>query len=429
MHSTLRRIAIIFFVAAFALAAHADLKLTTRNTMMGNTTEGTTYVKGQRQRTEMQFGPMHQVTITQCDKRQIVTVSDACRTYMVAPMDPADLDDAAASTPPPPPPSSSGTPRKGGTLTINSNSTNTGETKMMFGYRARHIKSSMAMTSSPDACNATNMKMESDGWYADFTAQGMSCSSPARPGGGAMGRIRPDCQDRIRYTGSGMRRLGHPMDVTTTMTDDKGNTYTMRTETIDLSKETLDPTLFDVPSGYKQVDDYQGLMCSAAYSGAGAPPRSTAPEPRLSQRRSGGRGPLCVAPIENKTSTSVDTEAWRDTLLSELETLRVESVKIEGEHQFEIEDDAVAKGCRVVLYSDVTDLKQPSGTRRFGKAIGAGNSANFQSGIHIELMPLDEFTPWLDKNVTGVGPSLDQSGENTLQTEAQEVAVELSKPH
>jgi hypothetical protein len=421
MPSLSRCIALVFVLAAFSAAAYADLKLTTRNTMGGNSTEGTTFVKGTRQRTEMQFGAMQQVIITQCDKRQIVTVSDACRTYMVAPMDP---DDDAGTSAPPPPSSSSGTTRKGGTLTINNNSTNTGETKQMFGYRARHIKTSMSMTSSPDACNPTNMKIESDGWYADFSGAGMSCASPSRPGAGNMGRIRPDCQDRIRYTGTGMRRLGYPMDVTTTMTDDRGNAYTSRTETIELSRETLDPALFDVPSGYRQVNDYQGLMCQAAMTGA--PARS---EPRLNQRRRGGRGPLCVAPIENRTTTSVEDEEWRDTLIAELQALRVESVKLDARHPFDLEDEARAKGCRVVLYSDITELKSPSSGRRLGRAVGAGNSANYQSGIHVELIPLDDFEPWLDKPVTGLGPTLDDAGENTLRLEAQEVATELSKPH
>lgn len=424
MSSLFRRLILVAAVTALVATAYADLKLTTRNTMGGNSTEGTTYVKGTRQRSEMQFGPMTQVTITQCDKRQVITISDACRTYMVAPMDPED--DGTPSAPPASSGASSGTQRKGGTLTINTNTTNTGETKQMFGYRARHIKSSMAMSSSADACNPTNMKMESDGWYADFSGGGMSCASPSRPGGGSTGRIRPDCQDRIRYTGTGMRRLGYPMDVTTTMTDDRGNTYTTRQETIELSKETLDPALFDVPSGYRQVNDYQGLMCQAAMSGA--PSRDTS-EPRLNQRRRGGRGPLCVAPFENRTTTAVEDEAWRDTLIAELATLRVESVKLDARHSFDLEDEARAKGCRVVLYSDITELKAPSSGRRLGRAVGAGNSANYQSGIHIELMPLDDFSPWLDKSVTGLGPTLDDAGENTLRIEAQEVAVELSKPH
>src|SRR3954465_12346724 len=148
MLTLVRRIAAVFVLCVFAAAAHAaDLKLTTRTTMAGNSSEGTTYIKGQRQRSEMQMGPYHQVSITQCDKRQTVVLSDACRTYMVTSMD----DDSANSSTQgannaQPDSGSSNTPtRRGGTLTINTSATPTGETQKMFGYTARRIKSSMSM--------------------------------------------------------------------------------------------------------------------------------------------------------------------------------------------------------------------------------------------------------------------------------------------
>jgi len=47
----------------------------------------------------------------------------------------------------------------------------TGERKMMFGMQARHIITTMEMNSSADSCNgASQMKMEYDGWYVDFSA-------------------------------------------------------------------------------------------------------------------------------------------------------------------------------------------------------------------------------------------------------------------
>ena len=60
--------------------------------------------------------------------------------------------------------------RKGGVITVSRTSTDTGERQEMFGYKARHIKTSMVMESSPDACNQSHMKMETDGWYADLSA-------------------------------------------------------------------------------------------------------------------------------------------------------------------------------------------------------------------------------------------------------------------
>ncbi|MDP9266788.1 MAG: DUF4412 domain-containing protein [Acidobacteriota bacterium] len=438
MPNLIRRIAAVVMSCAFAGAAYgADLKITTRNTMAGNSSEGTTYIKGMRQRTEMQMGPMQQVTITQCDRRQILTLSDACRTYMVAPMDddstgtaPRSSNNAASNNAQ----RDTGPPRQGGTLTLNTSSAATGETQKMFGYTARRIRSTMTMNSSPDACNPANMKMESDGWYADFSGGGLSCSATPRPGGGNMGRVRPDCQDRVRYTGGGMRNLGYPMKLTTTMTDAQGNTYTSTQETTELSRATLDPALFDVPAGYRQVDSYQGLMCQEAMSGMGSasrPPPSRQDDQMQGHRR-GGRGPLCVAPVLNQTSTSVDNETWRDTLITELQRVRVESVKLDAQNQFDLRAEAAAKGCHYVLYTDVTELQQPSGARRRARAAGAGAGANpannYRSSLHVQLQPTDDFMPRLDVTTNGTGSNLDTAGEGALRSEAQQVATELSKP-
>jgi len=438
MPSLIRRIAALLCLSVFTSVAYAaDLKMTTRNTMAGNTSEGTTYIKGPRQRTEMQMGPFHQVTITQCDKRQTITVSDACRTYMVAPMDSAnDNEGAAGSRSSSNMRSDSGasdsTPRNGGVLTVNSTSTATGETQRMFGYTARRIKTSMSMTSSPDACNQTNMKMESDGWYADFSATGLTCSATPRPGN--MGRMRPDCQDRVRMTGSGMRNLGHPMKVTTTMTDAQGHTFVSSQETTEISRETLDPSLFDVPSSYRQVNDYQGLMCQAAMSGAGGMGRGNDPPParddqgdETQHHRHRGRGALCVAPVVSQVNMSFDNEAWRDTLIAELQDLRVESVKLDSQNQFDLRAEAVEKGCHYVLYTDVTDLRRPSNGRPSRRGRGANVSA-YSSSLHVQLQATDEFVPRLDVTADGKGTSLDAAGENAERSEAQQVATELGRP-
>ena len=46
-------------------SAFADVKIKTKQTASGQTSENTTYIKGKRQRTEMANGVM--ISITQCD--------------------------------------------------------------------------------------------------------------------------------------------------------------------------------------------------------------------------------------------------------------------------------------------------------------------------------------------------------------------------
>jgi hypothetical protein len=415
-----RRLVLLAIVGMLTLAAHADLKITTKNTMAGQTSQGTTYIKGQRQRSEQQFGPMHQVTITQCDKRQTITVSDACRTYMVTPID-QEMDNQA-------PPSSrsdrdmnSGPTRKGGTMTINVSTTNTGETRPMFGYTARHIKTRMTMSSSPDACNPSNMTMESDGWYTDFAGAGLSCSAMPRPQGMG-GRSRPDCQDRIRYTGQ-MRNNGYPMKLTTSMDTEHG-TFTMTQETTELSRANLNPALFDVPSGYRQVNDYQGLMCQAAYSGAtgtSIPEEEQGPpQTDNSRSRRHGSGALCVAPVNNKSDASFDSEMWRDMLVGQLARVRIEAVKLQSTEQFDLRKEAYQQGCHLVLYTDVNESHSAGPGRHVGRP-------DVRTALHVLLMPDDDYQPWLDTDVQGTGASPDSSADSAMRSEAQAVAAELAQ--
>jgi hypothetical protein len=195
-------------VLCFSTFASADLKIKTRTTVMGHTTENTVYIKGARQRTEMSFGGHGGSTsIMQCDQKRMITVmADRCMVMPFGgeesscPATPNVRDMMRGKAP-------SERPRAGGVVTITRTSTDTGERQEMFGYKARHIKSSMTMASSPDACNQSNMKMEMDGWYADLP--GFSCGdesfrSMACGGGGG----EPGCRDRIVMKGGGGAPLG-----------------------------------------------------------------------------------------------------------------------------------------------------------------------------------------------------------------------------
>ena len=156
--------------------ASADLKIKTRTTVMGHTTESTVYIKGSRERNEMSFGGRGgAVTIIQCDQKRMITITGNQCTVM-------PMGGGETSCPAMPNMRAMGrrmeadenaAPRKGGVVTITRTSTDTGERQDMFGYKARHIKTTMTMESAPDACNQSHMKMETDGWYADLA--GFSC--------------------------------------------------------------------------------------------------------------------------------------------------------------------------------------------------------------------------------------------------------------
>src|SRR5258705_6225512 len=80
--------------------------------------------------------------------------------------------------------------RRGGVITYTTNAVDTGERKEMFGFQARHVKTSLIIESSPNACNPMKQRMETDGWYIDFSF-GLNCDiggraplgGPPPPGG------------------------------------------------------------------------------------------------------------------------------------------------------------------------------------------------------------------------------------------------------
>src|SRR5918997_667780 len=106
-------------VLCAAASARADLRIKQRTTMQGQTFESDVAIKGQRQRTESQFGPMKNVSIMQCDMKRILNISEATRKYTVTPLGGESASGSGGGTNPtsPPRPESSGPTRRGGVVT------------------------------------------------------------------------------------------------------------------------------------------------------------------------------------------------------------------------------------------------------------------------------------------------------------------------
>ena len=354
-------------------SAFGDLKIKTRTTVQGHATEGTVYIRGARERNEMSYGGRGgSATITQCDQKRIITVmGDQCMVMSMG-------GDAACPAKP-----SMGNmmrgmaggepavPRKGGVVTISRTVNDTGQTQEMFGYKARHIKSSMVMESTPDACNQSHMKMEIDGWYADLSAQfscgeemyrSMACNSP----GG-----KPGCVDRIVMKGGGSTPLGYPMKQTTTMISDQG-TFEMTTEVIEISNTTLDPPLFEMPPGCRVMDmsAMAGGAASAAHE-APAPQPAATPAPAVKAATAAAPpAPATVAPkttgvvrvgvvkVKDMTGQSLPTDNLRLNLLSEIERNKMEAVPLDAESPYaDVESEARAKQCDYIVFTVPSAVK------------------------------------------------------------------------
>ena len=233
--------------------ASADTKIKSKQTSGGQTYENTSYIKGKRQRSEMNNGQM--IVLQQCDLRRNIQIMPQANAYIIQPYDEPATTNAASSTATQP------AVKKGGVVTSTVTTRDTGERKQMFGYTARRIITTMVTDSSPDACSPIKSKMEIDGWYID-AAFALDCDVSQ-----AYKSYRPQtasgCQDRYETKQIGMAKKGFAVwEKTTMFGPDGAESFSTVNEVVEFSQATLDASLFDVPAGYREVKDFASAFSS-----------------------------------------------------------------------------------------------------------------------------------------------------------------------
>jgi hypothetical protein len=265
LKTTILRFAVsIACLSILSATASADTKVKSRQTSGGQTYENTSYIKGKRQRSETSGGQM--IVIQQCDLRRNIQIMPAAKAYMIQPYD----QPSTASTTPnnTTAPTSSQPVKKGGVITSTVTTKDTGERKQMFGYTARHIITTMEMKSSPDACSQNNTKMQIDGWYIDATFA-LDCDMS-----GAYSNYKPrasgGCQDRYEMKTIGVAKKGYPVwEKMTMFGPDGAESFSTLNEVLEFSQATLEQSLFEIPEGYREVEDFASAF-SAAYANPAA---------------------------------------------------------------------------------------------------------------------------------------------------------------
>lgn len=393
MRSVVTRLTIaVVALLCLAPAAQADIKIKSRNTFGGQSTgESTVYIKGKRQRAE---NPGGMNTITQCDLRRTLQLNSTTKTYIVTPFEDGEAEEGASSPQPSGNKASKPEPaRRGGVVTMTATMTDTGERKQMFGFTARRIKTSMVTESSPDACQQVKSRIDTDGWYIDLNVE-FDCyegsastyaHDPQQAGG---------CRDRYRTKRVGTAKLGYPVHVTTTMYDESGKvTGTFTQEVLEISKATLDPALFDVPSDYRLAKDFSEMYSMSALMKAareeagdddddgdddGAPSKSSsgmrvpAANPSANAATSEALGPkrpgvLRIGVVTPKASAGdginpdVLAGAVRETLMQSLAGATVEVVGLPARTPMQVEAEARQKECDFVVHTTVAHKKGGGG--------------------------------------------------------------------
>jgi hypothetical protein len=454
----------------------------------GQSFDSTSYIKGQRTRDEMNLGggQFQMVTIHQCDLGQDISLNDHTKTYMItktgagaakaaagakagakaAPQEEMEFD----------PPAPEGA-RKGGVVTINTTVQDTGERKEFFGYEARHLKTSMHIQSSPDACDANkSTTMSMDGWYINFKEKVQFCERPMAGGGGDSGPMRrsePKCVDKIKMTGAGVTSMfgqGYPVDVNMSFTDEKGKSTTMRQQALDISSANLDASLFDVPAGYKPTTSYAALMGMNMGSmmgaigrgavGSRAPSmtpeergRSMTPEARggrVSRRMAGTReiGPkvpgklrVGVVAFTDKTGKVTEGDKFRKSLMDGIERFGYEAVPVDSQSQDAAMKDCKDLDCDYIVFNDMNAKASNTQTaKKFGKLMGGlamgplgaaamGAATNgpqfFEGSFDFQLYKLAAPDP---ASLTGTNEAKGKDGgTEAMSKESKDVAKQIAK--
>src|SRR5262249_40884266 len=234
----------------------------------------------------------------------------------------------------------------------------------------------MEIKSSPDACSTVNNKMEIDGWYID-AAFALDCDSnraytphlPKAGGGGG-------CRDRYETKTIGMAKKGFPVWEKTTMIGPNGmESFSTTNEVIEFSQATLDASLFDVPEGYREVDDFASAF-AAAYATPGSTntsnnnsvpstvPSTPTPASAVGPKRAGiirlGVAAVKTGNVAEGMNATELALAVRNTLLQQLKGTNVEAVPIEATGAA-IQAEAQQKECDYVVYSNVSHKKGGGG--------------------------------------------------------------------
>lgn len=151
----------------------------------------------------------------------------------------------------------------GGTVDIYIDSTDTGETKEMFGHSARHIFTKERRIPGLGSCSIAS-ESESDGWYIDYSA----LPEWRRPKAGQFAILAgfpSGCLDKIQVHRSGVQ-VGFPLKMVTTVDnvsqpgqDLTVHSFTSTSEVIEFRSAHLDPTLFVVPPDFRQVKELTNM--------------------------------------------------------------------------------------------------------------------------------------------------------------------------
>lgn len=250
--------------AQWVLPSEPDLMIRTRDSIdrpHSATITKTVFLKGARQRSEQLWeysdasSTQHQSTmiISQCDTKRSIQVNPDARLYAVVPFpDPVEaatrhqrLVETARTR--------GAQAASGPEVVVVIDGVDTGERRQVGRYQARHVVTTTTITPSSGASTHASRRVE-DGWYIDLPRP--DCLDPTPGTATALGFtqvVRPGQPlDHFRIERHGVVISGFAVEKVTKVSEgEEAVATTETTRLIEVSQDTLAPTLFDVPEGYR----------------------------------------------------------------------------------------------------------------------------------------------------------------------------------
>jgi hypothetical protein len=329
-----------------AAAGPSDISITNSYVVGDKTTGGTVLMHGHRQLVTSDSGL---ATIQMCDEHRSIQVNSTTRVYLDT------LDPAPASIPMTP----AGEKHKGGRITYTTTVVDTGEKKEMFGFSARHLKTTVTKECSPDACDKRPEKVEIDGWYIDLPGSVACTAAPELEQEVRVDAKDASCSDTVSYVRPAASRA-YPVGYTMVTTAGKDAPLTTTMEATDVRRTTVDPRQFEIPSDYIRVATVAQLTMDHR------PGEVSAKKP--------GTVRLGVAPVANTTGQPVSTADLSRTLVESFEDTQTDVVALKGKTTDEQAHEARQLECDYVLTNTVSEIKHP-GRSMLGKFGGANADA------------------------------------------------------
>jgi len=255
-------------VISLTNTGRGDIRIKRKLTTKQGVYESTLYIKGARQREEMnqlsRDGKHFNVAfVEQCDLQQLLQLDLQNKRYSIytgtipmgaanafnqsqIPVDQELVNRARA--------------RSKGTLTETTTVIDTGERREMFGFTARHLKTSTIWEPRPKRCDGPELKRETDGWYIDLL-YGIDCSpdlsGSITRGATFEGKCFSEYIKRnywLEHRRHGPSSLGFPLLESTKWYNSKGDERLSRNEVLELSTEELSTSLFQVPEDFVRTE-------------------------------------------------------------------------------------------------------------------------------------------------------------------------------